>query len=121
CYDTGVQNNTCTEAIPVDLRQLKALEIAARTRITFDGAGWLVLSQTDGHKYRVTIATPPSCPCDDFQLRRLPCKHILAARLVCGRDHDGKPPEIATDFVPKKPTYKQDWPAYNEAQMTEKH
>src|SRR6266568_2535170 len=103
------------------LRELKALEIAARDRIPFDGTCWLVPSQADGHKYRVTIGTTPSCPCDDFQLRRQPCKHIIAARLVCARDHDGKVPEMASDAVPKKPTYPQDWPAYNEAQMTEKH
>jgi transposase len=51
----------------------------------------------------------------------LPCEHILAARIVCARDHGGKAPEIVTDAVPKKPTYKQDWPLYNLAQQTEKH
>jgi transposase len=105
----------------MDLREFKALQIAARVRITFDGACWLVPSQADGPDYRVTIGPSPSCPCDDFQLRRQPCKHIIAARLACARDHDGKPPEMADDAVPRKPTYKQDWPAYNKAQMTEKH
>ena len=28
---------------------------------------------------------------------------------------------VVTDPVPKKPTYKQNWPAYNLAQTTEKH
>jgi len=53
-------------------------------------------------------------------LRQKPCKHILAARLVCARDHNGKAPEIVTDAVPKRPTYKQIWPLYNLAQQTEK-
>jgi transposase len=105
----------------MDMRELKALEIAARNPIPFDGKAWLVPSQTDGQKYHVTLDPVASCPCDDFLLRRKPCKHILAARLVCARDHNGKPPVIATDAAPKKPTYRQDWPAYNEAQMTEKH
>jgi transposase len=105
----------------MNLRELKALEIAARSRITFDGTCWLVPSQVDGHKYRVSIGSEPSCPCEDFQLRRQPCKHIGAARLVCAREYDGKAPSTATEAVPKKKTYKQDWPAYNEAQMTEKH
>jgi transposase len=105
----------------MDLRELKALQIAACTRITFDGVCWLVPSQDDGHKYRVTIGPSPSCLCDDFQLRRQPCKHILAARLVCSRDHDGKVPADAAEAAPKRPTYRQDWPAYNEAQQTEKH
>jgi hypothetical protein len=104
----------------MDLRQLKALELAARTRIVFDGSVWLVPSQTDGSKYRVTLGAEPSCPCEDFSLRRQPCKHILAARLVCVREHDGPATEATTDAVPKKPTYKQDWPRYNLAQTTEK-
>jgi len=102
------------------MRELRALEIAARSKITFDGEAWSVPSQTTGKKYRVVIGSEPSCQCDDFTLRQQPCKHIVAARIVCGRDYGGKAPEISTDAVPKRPTYKQDWPAYNKAQMTEK-
>jgi transposase len=105
----------------MDLRELKALEIAARCRITFDGTCWLVPSQQDGHKYPVLIGPEPSCSCDDFLLRQQPCKHILAARLVCAREYDGKVPATTDEAAAKKPTYKQNWPAYNEAQMTEKH
>jgi transposase len=105
----------------VDLRELKALELAARTQITFDGAAWLVPSQTTpGNRYRVTIGTNPSCSCDDFQLRQQPCKHLIAARLVCARDHGGNAPAIATDAVPVRPTYQQNWPLYDHAQRTEK-
>src|SRR5262245_5877995 len=105
----------------MDMRELKALEIAARSRIAFADGVWLVPSQTSGAKYRVTIGSEPSCECEDFQLRRQPCKHIIAARLVCARDHGGKAPNIAVDAVPKRPTYRQDWPLYNLAQQTEKH
>jgi transposase len=106
--------------IAVEMRELKALEIAARSRITFDGEAWSVPSQTTTKKYRVDIGSEPSCQCDDFALRQQPCKHILAARIVRGREHGGKAPEIATDAIPKRSTYKQNWPAYNQAQMTEK-
>src|SRR3984893_16520754 len=105
----------------MNVRELKALEIAARAKIAFSNGVWIVPSQTTSGSYCVTIGSPPSCPCDDFQLRKLPCKHIIAAQLVCARDHDGKAPEIATDAVPKKPTYKQNWPMDNEAQQTEKY
>jgi len=107
----------------MDMRELKALEIAARSKIAFDGTHWLVPSQTSAAtKYRVTIGSEPSCSCEDWSLHQPQlCKHIIAARLVCARDHGGKAPEIAVDAVPVRPTYKQDWPAYNEAQMTEKH
>src|SRR5205823_4790690 len=37
----------------MDMRELKALEIAARSRIIFENGAWLVPSQTTGEKYRV--------------------------------------------------------------------
>lgn len=112
-------------AMAMTVRELKALEIAARTRIAFCDGAWIVPSQTSNGSYRVTIGSEPSCPCDDFQLHQVPCKHIIAARLVCardhgGRDHDAKAPESVTAAVPKKPTHRQNWPMYNEAQQTEK-
>jgi hypothetical protein len=103
------------------MRELKALEIAARSHITFANGVWVVPSQSGGAKYRVTIGSEPSCECEDFQLRRKPCKHIIAARLVCERDHGGKAPEITTDAIPIRPTYKQAWPLYDKAQRTEKN
>jgi transposase len=112
--------------IAMDLRELKALEIAARSKIAFCDGVWIVPSQTTRASYRVTLGSEPSCPCDDFQLQQLPCKHILAARLVCAREHGGraydrKAPDSVTAVVPKKPTHKQNWPMYNEAQQTEKY
>lgn len=105
----------------MDLRELKALELAAKVRITFADGAWQIPSQaTAGKVYRVTLGESPSCPCDDFQLHLRPCKHIIAARLVLARDGGGKAPEIVTDAVPKWPTYKQHWPLYDEAQRTEK-
>ena len=106
----------------MDLRELKALELAARSKITFDGSFWIVPSQSSGGTYRVATGNPASCQCEDFALRGgRPCKHVIAARLVCERDHGGRAPEITTDAVPKKPTFTQNWAAYNLAQSTEKH
>jgi transposase len=104
----------------MDMRELKALEIAARSRIVFEQGVWLVPSQSGGGKYRVTL-DPVGCTCEDFLLRQKPCKHAIAARLVLERDHGGKAPAMDTGAVPKRPTYKQNWPAYNKAQLTEKH
>jgi transposase len=104
----------------MDLRDLKALEIAARTKVVFADGAWIVPSQTTGGSYRVTLGATPVCPCDDFQLRQQPCKHIRAARLVCARDYDGQAPRLCTAAVPTKPTYPQNWPCYNQAQQTEK-
>ncbi len=104
----------------MDRRELKALELAARTKITFANGFWIVPSQTrPSTSYRVSLAVP-SCECEDFQLRQEPCKHIIAARLVQER-HGGIPaPALDTDTLPQPPTYPQNWPAYNLAQATEK-
>src|SRR5436309_5151214 len=59
------------------------------------------------------------CPCDDFSLTGKPCKHIYAVRYTRERDHGGEAEPIDTDTLPKKKTYKQDWPKYDQAQMTE--
>jgi transposase len=103
----------------VDLRELKALELAARSRIVFHLGRWLVPSQTTGKTYGVSLS-PPSCTCEDFELRGEPCKHVIAARLVAERDGGESAPPMDTDAIPKRPTYKQDWPKYNAAQQSEK-
>jgi transposase len=105
----------------VDMRELKALEIAARSKIVFDNGLWFVPSQSSpGTSYQVTLGDPPSCTCEDFQLRQKDCKHVLACRIVMARDGKGTAPVIVTDAVPKRPTYKQNWPAYSRAQAIEK-
>jgi transposase len=106
----------------MDMRALKALEIAARVRLTYSDGAWSVPSQSGGSPYRVVLSTAnPTCTCDDFTLRGPPCKHILAAQLVQQRDHGGQAPTLDVDSPPKKKTYAQVWPAYNLAQTTEKH
>jgi len=104
----------------MDMRELKALEIAARCRITFENGAFSVPSQSGNGHYRVSLHPLPSCTCEDFQLRQQPCKHVLAARLTLERECGAKGPVIDTDAVPKKPTYRQAWPLYNLAQQTEK-
>lgn len=105
-------------------RERKALEIAARMRIIQQERSWLVPSQTGPGHYRVDLDAP-SCTCEDFATRNLPCKHILAVRLVQDREAGVVPPAPPPDPEAKpptyKPTYKQNWPAYNRAQTHEKH
>ncbi len=105
----------------MNTRDLKALEIAARTRLTFQNGTWTVPSQTGTGTYSVIFKQEGStCTCDDWTTRRQDCKHIIACRLVAEREGGNLAPPIDTDAVPKKPTYKQNWPAYNEAQINEK-
>jgi len=105
----------------MDSRELKGLEIAARYKIIFKDGKWWVPSQSGKPPYGVILKPgEDSCPCDDFQLRKKPCKHIHAARIVRERDHGGEAaPPIDTDTLPIKKSGKQDWPKYNAAQMTE--
>src|SRR5947209_618761 len=115
------------EVATVDLRELKALELAARSRIVFNLGRWLVPSQSSNKVYTVTLS-PPSCTCEDFAVRgagltdgHVPvCKHVIAARLVAERDSGESAPPMVVDEVPKRPIYKQDWPKYNLAQQTER-
>src|SRR5258708_40284977 len=88
-----LENTWSMERQNMDMRELKALEIAARTKIAFVDGAWLVPSQTTASKsYRVTLGNAVTCECDDFQLRREPCKPMIAARLVCARDHGDQAP-----------------------------
>src|SRR5438876_98214 len=98
-------------------------------RVVRDGNGWIVPSQTDTGKYRVTL-NPPSCGCEDFVLigPGRACKHVVAARIVHQRELGAKyglpaevPESSAEPMATHRPTYKQDWPKYDLAQRTEKH
>ena len=104
----------------MELRQLKGMELAARTRISCDGHGFTVPSQSGSGPYRVTLRPAESCAREDFQLRQLPCKHVFATRFVQEREFGGHAQAVAADRLPKKPTHRQDWPAYNLAQAVEK-
>src|SRR5438067_10949562 len=106
----------------MDMRELKALELAARAKIVpADDGTWRVPSQSTGGTYRVvTWPGAETCPCEDFQLRQQPCKHVIAARLVEEREGKKAAPPIDTATLPLKKTYRQDWPAYNHAQSIEK-
>lgn len=104
----------------MDMRELKGLELAARARVVWKDGAWLVPSQSSPTtNYRVTF-NPDKCECDDFTLTAKPCKHIHAARIVRERDGGESAPPLDTDTIPKRPTYKQNWPLYDQAQRTEK-
>lgn len=106
----------------MNAREAKALDLAARVKITFTNGLWTVPSQTvSGKRYNVLLGEAVFCSCEDFTIQQKPCKHILAARIVQGRESDPSAPAIVTVPIPKRPTYQQDWPAYNLAQSTEKH
>ena len=69
----------------------------------------------------------PQCNCKDYEDRGEPCKHVYAVQYVIQREQNQDGSESSRSLTlmrqttkPRK-TYKQDWPAYNTAQTTEKN
>jgi hypothetical protein len=103
-------------------RQQKAIEIAAKSRLTCQGGVWLVPSQSGPTEYTVDPdPQTPSCSCPDFEARQLRCKHIYAVEITLSRKivTDGHM-QTVTETVTVKKSYSQSWPEYNKAQQYEK-
>jgi len=113
----------------MNARKERGLEIAARCKVTRQGMGWLVPSQSSATKYTVTgLPTETSveaarCTCPDYETRAVKCKHIFAVEYVIQRatNDDGGTTVTETVRVTKtvRRTYPQNWPAYNRAQTNE--
>jgi len=104
-------------------RELKALEIAAKSKLTRRGKTWLVPSQSvRGAQYTVKLdPNEPECSCPDFECRKLRCKHIFAVEYTIERDETPEGETVVTEsFKVTRRTYPQDWKAYNVAQQHEK-
>ena len=107
-------------------RQQRGMAIAAITRIDKGKLGYIVPSQSGNGKYVVAIddEAAPYCTCPDFERRNARCKHIYAVEFAMMRED---PPVESPEWVDKakesapvkKPTYKQNWVAYNAAQVNE--
>jgi transposase len=104
----------------MDARQEKGLQIAATTKLIPEGNMWLVPSQAGKGKY-VVDANAKQCTCPDFESRQATCKHIFAVEYTIRREYtDNGETQTVTETVTVKKTYKQEWPAYNTAQVNEK-
>lgn len=114
---------------PTRARRRRGLAIAALSRVEQRKSGlWCVPSQSGAGNYWVRLDTEtPTCTCPDFEERSQPCKHVFAVQFVIRRESrpDGmevgkETVAVTRETVVKKPAYRQDWPAYNLAQTTEK-
>lgn len=108
----------------MDTRQINGLDIAARRKVKKKGDVWLVPSQRGNGTYSV-IFTPElaTCTCTDYELHRRRCKHIWAVEYTIERESgvSDRVPLIEKEPIHSpRPTYRQDWPAYNAAQCNEK-
>lgn len=104
-------------------REQAGLLIAAVCKIEKKGPVWLVPSQNGEGKYTVVPdKSEPYCSCHDHTLNGQKCKHLFAVEFVRQReDSDTAPDVLPIAEVSRKPTYTQDWRAYNKAQTNEKH
>lgn len=106
-------------------REERGLIIAATSRLSRNGDGtWRVPSQTarsEAFFYTVNLESK-ACTCPDCTENGMVCKHFYAASIVHRRDvlPDGTMIVQQTFQFTERKTYKQDWPAYNLAQATEK-
>jgi len=115
-----------------EARRQRGLAIAAVCRITQKNGQWRVPSQTGNGFYQVNPepSNPfvPQCTCKDFEERGQPCKHVFAVQFVIQREANADGSETVTKTLTitersttaQRPTYKQNWPAYNAAQVNEK-
>jgi transposase len=108
----------------MDPRQQRGILIAATCRLHRNDDGtWLVPSQSSRTTVGYTVnLQAKTCTCPDHLEGGFTCKHYYAASIVHQRDvlPDGTVIETKTVTLTEKKVYRQDWPAYNVAQATEK-
>jgi transposase len=105
----------------LDARKERGLNIAKTCKITKNGNGWIVPSQSNGATYDVEFSEfehKHSCTCADYQYRKIKCKHIFAVELIVTEEIDSH--GTVTQTVTKKVSYTQDWQAYDHAQTHQK-
>jgi hypothetical protein len=105
----------------MNAREERGLVIAALCKLNKTPAGWLVPSQHGTAIYTVD-PDKQTCTCPDHLEGGFKCKHIYAVEFTLKREvaPDGTVTETKTLTFTEKKVYKQDWPAYNLAQATEK-
>src|ERR1043166_1710071 len=92
-------------------REVKALQIAAKSKLTRKGNTWFVPSQAGQGEYEVTYGLfEPRCTCPDYEFRNARCKHIVAVEYVLMREQKSDGSTVVTETVKvTRKTYSQDW------------
>lgn len=110
--------STVNSTVGVNPRDARGAQIAATHDLRRRGNDWMVPSQSGKAAYRVRMGEPfPTCTCPDHQMRRVKCKHIRAVEISVKREEHPNGSVVVTRT--KRTTYKQNWPAYNQAQTHE--
>ena len=114
----------------MSLRETKGHDIAKRCSIVQSGNLYLVPSQSSKKNYKVDPIAQ-TCSCPDYEHTGLKCKHQFAVEVTIRRDKitttqtdtAGNTTTTTTETETvkvKRQTYRQEWPAYNQAQTQEK-
>jgi hypothetical protein len=108
-------------------RKERGRVIADTCRITRKGDVWVVPPPSGGGRYEVRMGGQyPSCTCPDYETRAERRKHLYAVEFAIRREEndDGSTTETRTrtlaETVERRPTDRQDRPAYTKAQTREK-
>src|ERR1044071_1650006 len=111
-----------TDTTQLSERQIKALQIAATSKLTRKGDVWIVPSQVGHGEYTVNPnPDSPNCTCRDHEFTNDRCKHIFAVEYTIQREQTADGTTITTETVKvTRKTYSQNWPAYNATQTQEK-
>jgi hypothetical protein len=111
----------------VDLSEVRGLALAKAKGALIrhvTAKVYFVPSQTSGSSGYVVDAAKGSCTCPDFEERGVTCKHQWALRSHLGQMavSSDLAEKVAAELAAKtlRPTYRQNWPAYNRAQCEEK-
>ena len=103
-------------------REIKALQIAATSKLIRKGQTWIVPSQAGHGEYKVNLDPDFfNCTCPDHEFTQMRCKHIYAVEYVLQRETTPDGQTVVTETVKvMRKTYTQNWGAYNTAQTHEK-
>lgn len=110
----------------MSVREQRGMVIAALCRIEKKGGVYLVPSQSGNGGLYTVCPDPekPHCSCKDHEQTGGKCKHIFAVEFAVRRERNPDGSETISQSVTVtetvRPTYRQDWPAYNAAQQREK-
>jgi transposase len=104
-------------------REERGLVIAALCKLKRTKEGWMVPSQSTGERIYTVDVKSQTCTCLDHVEGKQKCKHLFAVEFTIKREFhdDGSVTETRSVTFTEKKKYTQNWPAYNEAMMTEKH
>lgn len=96
----------------------RGLKIAEGNMVEKNKLGWKVPSQSGNGTYIVNLEdNEPFCTCQHFEGTHKKCQHIYAVEFIEQKEKRRDGTEITTKTM--HITYRQDWPAYNEAQTHE--